>query len=328
MSSIVSDQGKRCLGVAPLFDPRKGVTVVKPPTEAPGYWVGAPSGIYDDETSKFYLYYRTREPRPMRGAECYVAESTDGINFTPIWQVRKKELNSPSMEKASLIKIPEGKYRLYISYVDASDNHWRIDMIEASHPADFNINERREVLTASSVRCEAVKDPCVLIVGRKYYMLVAYAVASKSLSADLKDKMHATADAISTGLVRCGTGLASSNDGINFEWHGPVLLPGKGWDAYAAGISSILYIAPIFTAFYNGASAVTENYEERTGLAISFDLMHYDRLTQNEPMLISPNASHSLRYVNSVVVGNEVCYYYEYAREDGSHELRMNKMNL
>ncbi len=326
MNNTARGQGKRYAGVLPLFDPVKGVTVVKPPAETSGYWAGAPSAIYDEGTSRFYLYYRIREPRPTRGGECCIAESVNGVDFIPIWQAKKEELASSSMEKASLIKTPEGKYRLYISYVDASDSRWRIDMMEASHPANFDIKNRRETLTASSAKCEAVKDPCVVVVGRMYYMLVVYAVALESLSSDLKDKMHNTADAISTGFVKCGTGLALSRDGINFEWRGPVLLPGEGWDAYAAGISTVLYKTPVFTVFYNGSSAVSENYEEKTGLATSPDLISYDRLTQKKPILTSPHASRSLRYVEGVIVGNEVYYYYEYARMDGSHELRMNKV--
>lgn len=44
-------------------------------------------------------------------------------------------------------------------------------------------------------------------------------------------------------------------------------------------------MVPVFTAFYDGSSSVGENYEEKTGLAISFDLMHYDKITEEKPIL-------------------------------------------
>ena len=69
------------------FDPAQGETVVEPEGEGPGNWVGAPSAIYDAETSRFYLYYRVRKPRPVRGGECYIAESDDGLTFRAIWMM-------------------------------------------------------------------------------------------------------------------------------------------------------------------------------------------------------------------------------------------------
>ena len=71
-------------GLAPLFDPEVGTTIVVPPGEGPGWWAGAPSAIYDDTNGKFYLYYRLRRPRgiePERGGECRIAESVDGKTF-------------------------------------------------------------------------------------------------------------------------------------------------------------------------------------------------------------------------------------------------------
>ncbi len=326
--TFIKNQEGKCLGLAPLFNPQEGVTILKPRGNGSGYWVGAPSILYDKETSKFYLSYRVRMPRPVRGSESYIAESSDGVNFVPIWQMKKEELDSPSLERSCLIKTIDGNYRLYISYVDPGDNRWRIDMMEATHPANFKLNERKNIFTASSAKCEGVKDPYVLIVGGKYYMIISYAPTPEKISEEIKNKMHATADIYNTGITKSHTGLALSNDGINFKWWGDILSPGEGWDAYASRISSILYIPPIFTAFYDGCSEVKENYEEKTGLAISFDLKHYDKVTEEKPLIVSPHASGSLRYIDSTIIEGAVYYYYEYAREDGSHELRMNKTEL
>jgi len=326
--TILQDQRRRCLGILPLFDPRKGTTVLEPPGSGVGYWVGTPSVLYDEEISKFYLYYRVREPRPMRGTECHIAESEDGIRFSSIWQARKEDFDSSSVEKSCLIKTLDGQYRLYISFVGHADSRWRIEMMEGSNPAEFRTDKRKVILTASSIQCEGVKDPYVLIVGGKYYMIVSYVPSPKNVNEELQKRMHTTGDVYNTGVSKSHTGLALSNNGINFSWWGDILSPGDSWDAYTSRISCVIYLAPVFIALYDGASTVKENYEEKTGLATSFNLTHYDKVTEKKPLLVSPYASGSLRYVDSIIVNGEVYYYYEYARQDGSHELRMNKVGL
>lgn len=328
MRIALEGQEKRWLGVLPLFDPQEGTTVLEPPESSTGYWVGAPSVLYDNKTSKFYLYYRIRKPRPARGVKCYIAESKDGVKFVPVWDATKEDFPSPSIEKACIVKTPDMKYRLYISYVDPENNQWRIDMMEASSPEKFRVDKRKKILTTSSVKCEGIKDPYLLIVGGKYYMIVSYAPTPDKVSEDLKKKMHITADVYNTGITKSHTGLALSYDGVNFKWWGDILSPGKNWDAYASRISCVVYLPPVFTAFYDGSASVNENYEEKTGIAISFDLIHYEKLTLEKPKLTSPHASGCLRYMDDVIVGEDIYYYYEYARSDGSHELRMNKVKL
>lgn len=89
MRNPMGGQEKKNVGILPLFDPQKGTTVLEPTSKGSGYWVGAPSVIYDEEVSEFYLYYRVREPRPIRGGECYIAASEDGEQFTDIWRAEK-----------------------------------------------------------------------------------------------------------------------------------------------------------------------------------------------------------------------------------------------
>ena len=68
-----------------------------------------------------------------------------------------------------------------------------------------------------------------------------------------------------------------------------------------------------------------ENYEEKTGIAVSLDLIHWQRLTHDGPYVVSPHATGSLRYLHPLELENEWRYYYEYARADGAHEIRMNR---
>lgn len=317
------------MGIAPLFDPEKGVTVLEPLGTGSGYWVGAPGVIYDDEKNRFYLYYRLRIPKPGRGIECRIAESEDGLHFTDIWSAKKEQFPTSSMERASLTRCLDGLYRLYVSYVDPIDNKWRTDMMEAKSPSEFDISSRKKVFTASDVGAEGVKDPYVVIIGRLYYMFLSYAPTPTGIDENLRQEMHATADVYNTGLTRSHSALAISPDGVNFKWLGDVMSPGSsGWDSYATRICSVVYTPPVFTVFYDGSADVSENYEERTGLAISWDLRRFEKITGNGPILVSPHARGTLRYMDVIQFEDEIFYYYEYARRDGSHELRLNRVSV
>jgi hypothetical protein len=317
---------QRWFSLPPLFDPETGVTVLEPLDTGPGWWVGACSALYDDAVGRFYLYYRYRKPRELgRGVRCCIAESADGRSFTPIWSATQQEIGTSSMERAALAKTPEGEWRLYLSYVDPEDNRWRTDVMRAPSPAAFDVGHRQKVFTASDIGVEGVKDPVVSIVGGVYYMLLSYAPAPRAPSVPEHERMHATGDVYNTGITKSHTGLALSADGIAFEWVGDVFAPQEaGWDAYAARIGCLLWLPPAWLAFYDGSASVQENYEERTGLAISTDLRRFVRATPDGPLLTSPHGSGSLRYLDAFVLGDEVWCYYEYARPDGSHELRLN----
>ncbi len=311
-----------------LFNPLESLLVKEPLATGKGWWAGAPGAFYDQETKLFYLFYRLRKPREGekggRGFEGRIAVSSDGINFKDIWSVKKEELDTPSLERGAILKSKEGKWLLYLSYVNPIDNRWKIDVIESKSPDSFRVDKKIEVLTAQKVGTEGVKDPRVYIFGDAYYMLVSYADVDKSAALD-PARLHSTADAYNTGLVRSCSGLAVSMNGITFGWLGGILFPTKGrWDAYASRLNSMVYIPPVFVGFYDGAKDVTENYEEKTGIAQSTDFLHWHKISTDGPVFTSPYASGSLRYVDVVVANGKLCFYFEWAREDGSHELRVS----
>lgn len=320
----------KTFGLAPLPDPIAGVTIVEPLSSGPGWWAGAPGAFYDAQTKAFYLYYRLRKPRHLgRGAECRIARSTDGFAFNTIWQATKDDLASPSVERSAIFRGLDGIWRLYVSYVDPEDSRWRIDVIEARSPEAFRPQDRRPIFTAGQLGIEGIKDPCVLNFGGLYYMIVSYAPRPVAVTDQQRSQMHATADVYNTGITRSHSGLALSYDGMHFDWQGDIFSPrDRGWDAYAARIGCLVYIPPVFTAFYDGSQTVAGNYEERTGLAISLDLKTFHRLSCDGPALVSPHASGSLRYLDAVQLEDAIFYYYEYARPDGSHELRANRVVL
>lgn len=314
-------------GIAPLFDPEDGVTVMEPPGNEIGFWVGGCSAVYDPDTEKFYLYYRVRQPIGQgRGGVCHIAESSDGQNFTNVWTGTKEQFDSESIESAALVKSLEGKFRLYISYVNNSNRKWDIAMLEGDNPRDFDAANRTVVMRAGDVDDEGVKDPYVAIVGRQYYMFTHYAPKSIQQPGATQEQLHGTGNVFATSYGRGSSGLAISSDGISFKWVGDVLPPGESWDRKLTRIDTMVYEPPAFTIFYSGRSTVEETYEDRTGIAVSLDLRHFDKLTDDAPILESPHATGSLRYSDAVVLDDEILYYYEYSRADGSHEIRMNRV--
>ena len=322
---ITDHTSHKWFGTIPLILPARGKVVREAPGSGKGYWAGACSAMYDHGAGKFYLYYRYRKPRGEgRGFECRIAESTDGVSFTDIWTANKNEFGTSSVERGSLIKTPEGTCLLYISYVDPEDNRWRIDVMEAGTPSEFIPGARMKVLTAPELGLEGVKDPYVVLIGRMYYMLISYAAVAQSGETASAGQLHGTQDAYNTGLIVSATGLATSSDGLDFRWHGTVMDVGEGWDAYESRVTSVVYAPPVFNAFYDGAENVEGNYEERTGLAMSFDLRRFERITPKAPLLVSPHASGGLRYVDAVPMGGRIYYYYEMARPDGAHDLMVD----
>jgi len=312
-------------GHMPLFDPREGHTVVEPPGPGAGWWAGASSTVWHDEEQCFYMYYRLRRPRELgRGAECRIARSMDGLHFEDVWRATKDDFRAESVEKASLVVTPDRRFRLYVSYV-GEGRRWHIAMMEARRPTELLPASAVPVIGPEDIGAEGVKDPYVIGVGAGWYMIASYAPSPPS-PAERPDAMHATGDVYATGITKSHTGLAVSADGVRFHWVGDILSPGDGWDGYAARISSVLRRPPLFVAFYDGGATVAENYEEKTGLAITWDLRRYVRLTRDAPALTSPHGSGSLRYLDAVEAPGGAHLYYEYARPDGSHELRVNRL--
>ncbi len=328
------DYTGKSFGFVPLFDPAKGMVVRRPPGDGPGFWAGAPSAAYDESANAFYLVYRVRKPREQgRGYECRIAAGDNGIDFTDIWTLAKSSIHAESIERASLVRLLDGRWALYVGYVAEEDGRWRIGMIEARRPEDFDYAAFRPILLPEALGCEGVKDPNVYLIGRMFYMLASYAPAAQSVSPEDRTRMHATGDVFNTGITLSRTGAAVSGDGRTFQWLGdasPVARPqgdaGKAaWDLFCRRTAAILPLdTGGYLAFYDGSASVSENYEERTGLAFTADLREYISLSPCGPNLASPHASGSLRYLDVLPVGFELFFYYELARADGGHELRVS----
>jgi hypothetical protein len=314
-------QVNRDFGALPLFDPERGTTVVEPLGRGPGWWAGAPGACWTGE--RFYLSYRLRRPQPDRGGEARIAVSADGVAFETIWAARKEDFGSPSIERSALVRADDGAWRLYVSYVDGADGRWRIDLLEASSPDAFDPASRAPVLTAGAVGAEGVKDPWVCRLGGEWQMIVSYAPSPPPGAVD-PAQLHATRDVYNTGLTRSLTGLATSADGRRWRWEGGILgPPNDGWDAYATRLNSAVWRPPVWVGYYDGSASVEENYEERCGIATGDDLTRWTTRSEAGPALESAHATRALRYASGLGFRGRTHFFFEAARADGAHELRL-----
>ena len=304
----------------PPFDPADAVLIEAPPGRAFGHWAGAPGAW--SEPDAVYLVYRLRWPRPRRGAELRIARG-DGERFQTIWSARREDFGSQSIERCAIVR-DGGRWRLYVSYVDRVDDRWRIDVMEAATPHSFDPAARWLALDTDMARAVAVKDPWVRRVGEGWWMFVSY---GESRDVDER-KLHGSGDALSTGAVKSETGLATSVDGVRWKWEGRVLAAAaKGWDKATARLTTAFRAADGWVGIYDGAADISENYEERCGMARSADLRSWERIG-SAPAIGAAGGPGTVRYVESVILGERLLFFFERTRADGAHELCVSSAPL
>jgi len=228
------------------------------------------------------------------------------------------------MERAALTRGADGVWRLFISYVDPTSKKWRVDRMEADGPEAFDPATAECIFNPDDLGLEGVKDPYLFHHNGVSHMILSYASRTADVPASAQD-LHATADAYNTGLVISRTGLAVSANGRDYEWKGDLFSPSTtGWDSWCRWICCVVPGPHGLTAYYDGAADVSENYEERTGIATGGDMRSLASQTPDGPCLTSPHASGSLRYMDAVTYDDRIHYYYELARPDGAHETRVS----
>lgn len=304
-------------GMNASFAPEAGVQLEGPPGSGAGHWAGAPGAFSD--AGVIYLVYRLRWPRPRRGGEVRLLRG-DGERFETIWRATRADFGSQSIERCAILR--DGRtWRLYVSYVDGVDGRWRIDVIEAGSPDSFNPAARRPALDADMANAVAVKDPWIRKVGDRWWMFVSYGQRPEGDEA----KLHASGDALSTGAVKSETGLATSSDGLRWAWEGRVFAPSaKGWDKATARLTTAFRSGEEWIGLYDGASDISENYEERCGMARSTDLRTWERIGWG-PAIGAAGGPGTVRYAESVVFGERLLFFFERTRGDGAHELCMSR---
>ena len=122
---------------------------------------------------------------------------------------------------------------------------------------------------------------------------------------------------------RMTTEHATSDDGVDWTWHGTALAgrPG-GWDARGVRVAAVRLDGPRPVAWYDGRATAEQNWEEQTGLATVDEPGHLTAVGTG-PAGVSPYGLGGLRYVSPVrLPDGSTRFYVEVTRPDGAHDLR------
>ena len=232
-----------------------------------------------------------------------VARSVDGERFDTMLTIGKEDMATESLERPALVRTPEGRWRLYLSCATVGTKHWRVEMTEAAHPAEFDIRDRQTVLPGDAKT--GVKDPVIVYHGGLWHLWASCHPLDDPLQAD-----------------QMTTEYATSADGLNWTWHGTALsgTPGR-WDSRGTRVTAVCFDGDTVMAYYDGRASAAENYEERTGVATGADAAALTPISA-EPLASSPYQGGGLRYLDIVPLpGGRHRLYYEMTRPDGSHAL-------
>jgi len=289
-----------------LPQPADAVVAIAPPGAGSGYWAGGPSAVAADDG--IYLACRLRRPVGRgRGYAVTLAFARDGVHFETLAMISKDELNTESLERPELVRLPDGRWRLYLSCATTGTRHWRVEVTDAAHPAEFDVR-RREVMLPGDVAKRAVKDPVIQHHDGKWHMWAT---------------IHPLADPLETDQMT--TEYATSADGLDWTWHGTALSgrPGE-WDSRGTRVSAVRFGERSVLAYYDGRASADENYEERTGIATGGDPAALIAISPpgRGPAVSSPYGTGGLRYLDLVdLPDGRTRLYYEMAQSDGSHAL-------
>ena len=290
-------------GASLLPHPDDSTVVIAPPGDGAGFWAGAPSAALGDDG--IYLAYRLRRPLAAgRGYAIAVARSVDGVRFQTLATIRREEVGVDSLERPGLVRDRSGRWRLYLSCATPGTKHWQIELMEAGHPAEFDLSKRAVVLPGDAKT--GVKDP---VIHRQNGTWQLWACCHPLADPGEADQMV--------------TEYATSTDGYDWTWHGTALSGRPGyWDSRGTRISAVWQDQDGIVAFYDGRASAAENYEERTGVATGTGPTALMAVGA-DPAAESPYAGRGLRYLDILVLpdgGRRL--YYEMTRPDGAHELR------
>src|SRR5215475_2541538 len=133
-----SDEGP---GAALRPRPDQSTVVIAPPGAGRGYWAGAPCAAMGDDG--IYLAYRLRRPIGAgRGYAIAVARSADGVHFEKLTTIAREEMGAESLERPELVRDGSGRWRLYLSCATPGTKHWRVELLDAAKPAEFDASRR------------------------------------------------------------------------------------------------------------------------------------------------------------------------------------------
>jgi len=301
----------KALALAKKFLPHleSSQAAVPAPGLGGGFWVGAPSAAEHD--GYVYLAYRLRHPVDLgRGQGVVIARSRGGVSFETVTKISKDLMNAESLERPTLIRTPEGKWRLYLSCATTGTKHWRVEMLEADNPEDFKESTHKVVLPGD--KDWGVKDTVIALRDGTWHLWGTFHPLDTPNEEDRMISKYAT-----------------SKDGVEWTWaDGVALEPRKGtWDSRGARITAVHFAEGFLLAFYDGRASAAENYEERTGIAVGTSPDKFVAIGE-KPFAESPGGR-GLRYFDLLQLADgSFRTYYEMATPDDSHELRTEHVEL
>lgn len=289
--------------VLPRPSPVVAAVVVPAPGDGPGYWAGGPSAVQDGDGT-IWLAYRLRRPLGAgRGYANVVARSEDGVHFETVTVLAREAFDCDSLERPALVLVDDGTWRLYVSCATPGTRHWRVDALDADHPASFSAKSAATVFAGDE--SVGVKDPVVKVLdGTWHVWLCCHPL-------DLPDDTD-----------RMSTHYGTSGDGLQWELHGPALAgTPRTWDQRGARVADVVRADGHWLAYYDGRATKEENAEERTGVAVG--AVPGSLVAEEGPVGAWSDGRGSLRYVSVVpLAGGGTRLYYETSRRDGAHDLR------
>lgn len=258
-----------------------------------GAWAGAPSAALDTDLT-FVIAYRVRSPRE-RGAEVVLARSADGERLETVARLDKSQFDAESLERPALVRTSEHRWRLYMSCATPGSKHWWIAVLDADDLGRLASSQAR--IAFGGDQRTGVKDPVIHQARGGWRAWICVHPLDKEGEED-----------------RMSTGYATSEDGLQWLWHGSVFAGRPGmWDARGVRVTSVLSDG---RASYDGRGSKEENFSERTGLARWDD-------ASGRLVALGTGPVSSARYLEVVALPQGgYRLFYEAPLPDGSHELR------
>ena len=274
-----------------LLSPSRAEIVLMPESQGKGSWVGAPAASYSENEDCFYLLTRFRK-EGIRGYKIILYRTEDGLNLKKMITLEANSLGARSIERGALQYT--GKiWRFYLSYEGLKDKRWKLAVAQKENIPTVRADDFKVILEGDNINVNWVKDPVLF-----QNMLFVH---TKELSGK------------ATYLV----------EKVKNGWQKTKALSGEHrWDRYCPRITSIIESKDGFFAFYDGASTIKENQEEKLGLAYGKTLKRFKGLTPQGPVIVSPEGSGSIRYAEVKEARQKFYIWYESCSKDWSHQLR------
>src|SRR5262245_3607683 len=106
--------------------------VAPAPGRGPQQWAGAPGATLDADGS-IVLAHRVRGDQDLN----VIARSADGVGLTPVGTIEPGRLGAQMVERAAIVRVRDGLWRMYVSCATPGSKHWWVGVLEAAEPEDL-----------------------------------------------------------------------------------------------------------------------------------------------------------------------------------------------